>query len=208
MNSKELLTEIYNDFEIVYRKANYLGLSLRREAVKSKTKYVQRVFDYKSKRHNDWFIVVDYYVARPSFTAVVYYLDPYGLNGIKVNGNNPSLTHFTPHFLDRYNERFLKLENRSKLELLKRFITMNSCEVVRVMPDSETINNRIFGRFKEGIGLGFKEFFCDKGKEILHFKTYISTDMIFESQEEDFNLTDKRFDLYWNEMYKNTRRCA
>jgi hypothetical protein len=46
------------------------------------------------------------------------------------------------------------------------------------------------------------------GKEIYHFKTFISTEMIFESQEEDFNFTDKRYNLYWNEMFKNTRRCA
>ena len=46
MNSKELLKEIFNDYKIVERKANYLGLSLRREAVKSKEKHVHRIFDY------------------------------------------------------------------------------------------------------------------------------------------------------------------
>ena len=208
MNSKELIIEVFKDLENVNIKAMFLAQGLRREAVKSKSKYVQRVFEYKSRRLNQWLIIVDYYVKQPIFTVVVYYLDLYGLNGIMVDGNNQTLTHFTPHFLERYNERFLMQPKISKLELLKRFIPENSLEIIRVVPDSSTIENRIFGRFKEGIGLGFKEEFREMEKEIYHFKTFISTDMIFESQEEDFNLTDKRYDLYWNEMFKNTRRNA
>jgi hypothetical protein len=117
------------------------------------------------------------------------------------------LTHFTPHFLERNNERFMMQPKILKLELLKRFLANNSLEIIRVLPDNSTLENRIFGRFKEGIGLGFKEEFREMGKEIYHFKIFISTDMIFESQEEDFNLTDKRYDLYWNEMFRNTQRA-
>jgi hypothetical protein len=208
MNSKELTIEVFKDLETVNIKAMYLAQGLRREAVKSKSKYVQRVFEYKSRRLNQWLIIVDYYVKQPFFTIVVYYLDPSGLNGIMVDGNNQTLTHFTPHFLERYNERFLMQPKISKLELLKRFIPANSLEIIRVVPDNSSTENRIFGRFKEGIGLGFKEEFHEMQKEIYHFKTFISTDMIFESQEEDFNLTDKRYDLYWNEMFKDTQRCA
>lgn len=208
MNSKELTIEVYKDLESVNIKAMYLAQGLRREALKSKSKYVQRVFEYKSRRLNQWFIIIDYYVKQPFFTVVVYYLDLYGLNGIMVDGNNQALTHFTPHFLERYNERFLMQPDISKLKLLKRFIPMNSLEIIKVVPDSSTSGNRIFGRFKEGIGLGFKEEFHEIGKEIYHFKTFISTNMIFESQEEDFNLTDKRYELYWNEMFKNNQRCA
>jgi len=208
MNSKELIIEVFKDIETVNRKAMYLAQGLRREAVKSKSKYVQRVFEYKSRRLNLWLIIVDYYVKQPFFTIVVYYLDPSGLNGIMVDGNNQTLTHYTPHFLERYNERFLMQPNISKLELLKRFVPANLLEIIRVVPDNNNIEKRIFGRFKEGIGLGFKEEFREMQKEIYHFKTFISTDMIFKSQEEDFNLTDKRYDLYWNEMFKNTRQRA
>lgn len=208
MNSEELTKEIFTDLESVTVKAFYLAQGMRREAIKSKSKYVQRIFEFKSRRHNHWLIIIDYYVKQPFSTVVVYYLDYYGLNGIMVDGNNQTLTHFTSHFLDRYNERFLMQPNILKLDLLKRFVTANSLEVIRVVPDSNMNGNRIFGRFKEGIGLGFKEEYREMQKEIFHFKTFISTDMIFESQEEDFFLTDKRYDLYWNEMSKNTRRCA
>ena len=142
MNSKELLIEVFKDLEVVNRKATYLTQGLRREAVKSKTKYVQRVFDYKSMRHNYWFIVVDYLVSEPSFTIVVYYRDQYGLNGILVDGTHQALIHFTPHFLDRYNERFLKQKGVSKVELLKRFVPTNSLQVIKAEQKSETIRIR------------------------------------------------------------------
>jgi hypothetical protein len=208
MNSKELYKEIHTDLEIVFRKAGYLTSGLRREAVKSKTKYIQRIFDYKSKRQNKWFIVVDYYVVQPTFMVVVYYIDNCGLNGVRINWNNKSLTHFTSHFLERYNERFLMIENLSKLEILKKFIPKNPIEVIRSVSDSDTINNRIFGRFKEGIGLGFDEVLSEDGKEIHHFKTFISNEMIFESQLDDFNLIGKEYDAFWDETFKNIRRRA
>lgn len=208
MTSQELYKEIHTDLEIVFRKAGYLTSGLRREAVKSKAKYVQKIFDYKSNRYNRWFIVVDYFVKQPSFTVIVYYLDEYGLNGIRVNCNNKSLTHFTSHFLDRYNERFLRQENLSKLELLKRFIPKNPIEVIKSVADNDTINNRIFGRFKEGIGLGFDEVLSEEGKEIHHFKTFISNEMIYESQLDDFNLIGKEYDAFWDETFKNIRRRA
>ena len=99
MNSKELAIEVFKDLETVDIKAMYLAQGLRREAVKSKFKYVKRVFEYKSRRLNEWLIIVDYYVKNPIFIVVVYYLDIYGLNGIMVDGNNQTLTHFSPHFL-------------------------------------------------------------------------------------------------------------
>lgn len=208
MNSKELLIEVFKDLEVVNRKATYLTQGLRRAAVKSKTKYVQRVFDYKSMRHNYWFIVVDYYVSEPSFTVVVYYRDQHGLNGILVDGTNQAMIHFTPHFLDRYNERFLKKKDASKLEILKRFIPANSLQVIKAEQESDTLKNRIFGRFKEGIGLGYMEDFHEKRKVIHHFKTFISNGMVLEYQIDDFNFLGRHYDAYWEEAYNRVQKCA
>jgi hypothetical protein len=129
MNSRELLTEILKDFKIVERKAYYLASGLRREAVKSKSKYVQRKFDNRSPQRNKWLITIDFFVARPSFNAIAYYLDQHGLNGIRVNASLKSLTHLTPHFLDRYNDRFLHQPNLPKIELLKQFTSRNPLDV-------------------------------------------------------------------------------
>jgi hypothetical protein len=208
MNSEELLEEIYKDLEVVIRKANYLTQGLRRQAVKSKGKYVQRVYDYKSLRHNRWFIIVDYYVKEPSVTVIAYYTDQYGLNGILVDGTNQGLIHFTPHFLERYNERFLKQDGVTKVELLKRFVPANPLQVIKVVQKIDANQNRIFGRFKEGIGLGYNEDFHVRGKVIHHFKTYISNNMILEFQIEDFNILGKYYDAYWEEGYGGGKKCA
>ena len=208
MNSKELLTEIFKDSNIVQKKATYITDGLRREAVKSRSKYVQRIYEYRSRQYNNWIIIVDYFVGHPCFTIVAYYVDDYGLNGIRVDSDNRSLTQFTPHFLERYNERFLKRGNMSKLELLKQFISKNSMEAIKYVSNSETKQIQIFGKFKEGIGLGYKEDFNDIGKEIFHYKTFISNKMILEGQVDDFNFTCKLYDSYWDEMPKIIRRCA
>jgi hypothetical protein len=169
---------------------------------------VQRIYEYRSKQYNNWIIIVYYYVGDPCFTVVVFYVDEFGLNGVRVDADNKSLTKFTPHFLERYNERFLKLGILSKLELLKRFVSNNTLEAVKYVSDSETNQVRIFGKFKEGIGLGYKETFSDIRKEIIHYKTFISNEMILGSQVDDFNSTCKLYDSYWNEMPKIIKRCA
>ncbi|MBN1185889.1 MAG: hypothetical protein JXB49_26650 [Bacteroidales bacterium] len=205
MNSKELMMEIAKDYPIVVNKALYLSDSLRREAIKSKNKYVQRFFEYKTKQLNDWIIMVDYHVKEPTFVVVIYYVDKFGLNGIMVGADHHSLTHYTPHFLERYNERFLKQETMPKLELLKRFISKNSVGFINSVPDSDGMKERLFARFREGIALGEYENILDVGNRIQHLKTFISNDMIFESQEEDFDLTGMGYKAYWDEMFKYTR---
>jgi hypothetical protein len=206
MNSEELTKEVFKDLESVNIKAMYLAQGLRREAVKSKSKYVQRIFEYKSRRHNQWLIIIDYYVKHPFFTVVIYYNDDFGLNGIMVEASNQGLIHFTPHFIERYNERYLGMKNMPKLDLLKLFIPNNSMEVIKVIPGGDNKEQRIFGRFKEGIGLGFKEVF--HGKEFFHFKTFITVDMIQNRQIGVFNMTGKMYDEFWNDLDNRNKRCA
>lgn len=173
----------------------YLTEGLRREALKSRSKYVQRIYEYRSKQYNNWIIIVDYYVGDPCFTVVVFYVDEFGLNGVRVDTDDRTLTHFPPHFLQRYNERFVIHGSLSKLDLLKRFISNNSLEAIHYKAIAETKQYSIFGRFKEGIGLGYKEVFSDIGKEFIHYKTFISNEMIFDGQRDDFNILGK----YYNE---------
>lgn len=208
MNSEELLIEIYKDLEVVNRKAFYLAQGLRRQAIKSRGKYVQRVYDYKSLRQNNWFIIVDYYVKEPLFTVVAYYTNQYGLNGILVDGDNTTMMNFTPHFLDRYNERFLKREDASHLELLKRFVPANPVQTIMSIQKIDSNKKQTFVRFNEGIGLGYKEYFPERGKVMHHFKTYISNEMVLEHQIEGFNKLGDLYDGYWEEMYRRGKKCA
>jgi hypothetical protein len=208
MKSKELFIEVFKDLDVVDRKATYLTLSLRRAAIKSKAKYVHRVFHYKSLRHNKWLIYVDYYVKEPSYTVVVYYNNHYGLNGILVEGGNQALIHFTSHFLERYNERFLHKKGASSLDLLKRFIPTNNLQIIKAVQKIDSDKSRILGRFEEGVGLGYEEVFHDKGKVFHHFKTFISNDMIRDHQIEDFNILGSYYDTYWEEIYGGGKKRA
>lgn len=207
MNSQELTNEIFLDYPMVMRKALYLTESLRRKAIKSKNKHCHQIFEYKSNRKNNWLVFVDYYVAEPTFQVVVYYLNEFGFNAMRVDGDQRTLSHYSSHFLDRFNERFLKQENISKLELLKRFLTKNSVGSIEGAMDSDGYVNRFFGRVREGINLGFVESINYLHK-IVHYKTFISTDMIFESQKKIFDLTGELYETYWNEAFKHTRLAA
>ena len=203
MNSRELMNEIAKDQPMVQRKAIFLTESLRREAIKSKNKYVHRTFDYKSQRHNNWLIIVNYHVNDPLFNVVCHYIDDYGLNGIMVGADNKSLMHYTPHFLERYNERFLQQSNISKKELLIRYISNNSVGHTQV----STYNNidRTFVRTREGIGLGCLEKLDGIQNMYTHYKTFISNSMILSYQQERFDLTGQQYEKYWNETYSRTR---
>jgi hypothetical protein len=117
------------------------------------------------------------------------------------------LTHFTPHFLDRYNERFLKHEEFSKIDLLKQFLDENPFHAVRYFPQDHS-RNTIFCRFKEGIGLGDEEIISEKGQKIVHFKTYITNEMIHDGQLTDFNLLGLLYENYLKGIKGNPQKRA
>jgi len=182
MSSLELTREVYSDFEIVQKKIVHIIKNLRREVVKSKSKYVHRIFDYKTNKYNNWKIIVDYSYKNPKSISLVYYNDCFGLHGIRVDGDSKSLTHFTPHFLARYNERFVKLSIASKVELLVRFIDENFLEVVKYIETGDPLKRDIFCKFKDGVGFGDSEYFPEIRKEIIHFRTFVTDKMLFQDQ--------------------------
>lgn len=208
MNSKELYSEIMNDHKIVERKAYFLALGLRRPALKSKHKRVREIFEYKSKQRNNWIIKIDCFVKGYDSCNTVYYRDEHGLNGICVNSDGVSLTHYTPHFLKRYNERFVKDTTLSKLHLLKQFIINNPLGSVGEIADSESNQYKVFSRFKEGVGLGFREVISDGGNDIIHFKTFISNEMIFDGQRDGFKTLGEYYDETYEELQRINKRRA
>lgn len=208
MNSQELYSEIMNDYRMVERKAYYLASSLRRSALKSKHRHVCETFEYKSKQRNNWIITIDCYVRGYDSSTTVYYLDQHGLNGIIVNNSGASLSHYTPHFLKRYSERFLKTMNLSKLDILKHFIINNPFGAIGEIVESELRQYEIFSRFNEGVGLGLKEVIGDDGNEIAHFKTFISNDMVLDCQRNGFKVLGEYYDETYEELKKINKRRA
>jgi hypothetical protein len=199
MSSKELTREIFSDYESVLRKVTHLIKGLRREVVKSKSKHVHRVFDYKTNKYNNWKIIVDYPYKHPTHMAMVYYTDGQGLHGIRVDGNLRSLTHLTPHFLSRYNERLVKLTSVSKIELLVRFLEGNFLDAVKYINTENASRSEILCKFRDGVGFGDSEYFPELRKEILHFRTFITNEMLFDDQLEDVIQMDKGIRMYMQE---------
>jgi len=206
MTSKELLREILSDDENVRTKAVYLSQGMRREVVKSKMKHVCRAFDYRTKKYNNWIIVINYHKKKQEFYSVLHYNDVGGFNAIQINSQG-YLTHFIGHFLDRYNERYLKLENVTKLDLLKRFVVENPVIAVKYTLQPDSKKNIVFCRFKEGIGLGNEEVF-ETGLRIVHLKTYITNGMIHEGQLDDFEILGELYESELREIQKNTPKRA
>jgi hypothetical protein len=206
MTSKELLREILSDDKNVRTKAVYLSQGMRREVVKSKMKHACRAFEYRTKKFNNWIIVIDYHKKKQEFYSVLYYNDYRGFNAIQVNSQG-YLTHFIGHFLGRYNERYLKLKDVTNLDLLKMFVVENPVSAVKYTLPPDSKKNIVFCRFKEGIGLGDEEVF-ETGHHIVHLKTYITNRMIHEGQLDDFEILGELYESEMREMQKNTRRRA
>jgi len=203
MNSEELSKEILQDFIIVKRKAEHLVEKTRREAIKSKGKYCHKEFPYLSTQKNQWVIFVDYYKKDPVYTAVVTYQNGFGFNAIMVESNLSTLVHYTSHFLERFNERFLKIQNTTKLEILKNFAKKNPCSTNHFFPQSIDSQYNMFGVFNQGIGLGYTEML--RNNALYHYKTFITTDMIRNGQKPIFEYLRKDYERFLIEPYKIRR---
>ena len=200
MNSEELVREIMKDYPVVLRKGEYALLELRRPAIKSRDKHIQKFYDYKSKNNNNWIIMCDYYVKDPSWVVVAHYVDKYGLQAYMVDANQRTLTHYSGHFLERFNKRFLHQPEMSKTEILKRYLSKNASAYIEWLPDTEEHQKPFFGRSREGIILGSVEYL--ESYHIVHVRTFISNDMIHEGQQDRFDSTGEHYKQYWDEVYK------
>jgi len=206
MNSEELVREIMKDYPMVYRKGMYALEELRRPALKSLNKHVQRIIDYKTKNNNNWIIICDYYVKDPSWIVVAHFVDKLGLQAYMVDKNQRTFNHYSGHFLERYNERYLHELDFSKTEILKRYLSKNFSTTIQVVPDTEKYKKPYFGRSREGVVLGNVE---SLGLyKIVHANTFIANDMIFESQQEEFDSTGEQYKQYWDEVYKKRNQSA
>jgi hypothetical protein len=199
MTSDELANEIMADIKNVRTKLSHVANKVRRIAINSPKKHHQHMLEYTSPMKNNWIVFINYYVKEPVYVPVVYYLNEYGMNGIMVGEDDVQLSHYTSHFLDRYNQRFLKNDGMSKLELLKHFIKQNPMSQAQTVPDDKNYPNQIFGRFSEGMGFGYQERLTRN--LLIHYKTFVSSDMRFESQEEVFQKTSASYKAFWDEVY-------
>ena len=138
--------------------------------------------------------------------VVVHFVDKWGLQAYMVGANQRTLTHYSGHFLERFNERFLHEAELSKTEILKRYLSKNASAYIEFLPDTEKYQKPIFGRSREGVVFGNVEFL--ESYNIIHVKTFIANDMIFESQQAKFDSTGELYKQYWDEVYKKRNQSA
>lgn len=205
MTENELVKEIQQDFKTVKKKIEYYAKSMRRDAIKSYDKHCFRIFEHASNRKNEWLILVDYYKKYYQYKAVVYYVDKSGLNAFMMENDEKSLLHFSSHFLERYNQRFLKQENVPKLELLKRFVSKNFKSSHEDVSDTHYHQNQFFSILKEGVGLGYAEIL--ENGIISRFRTFITDEMVLEHQRPTYEQARMNYNNYLLEPNEIRRWC-
>ena len=199
MNYNELTKEIFSDYTIVERKANYLMDDCRKRAKKLKRKEYEKAFDYKSRQKNDWLIFINYQKQRPIMQMAVYYRDSKGFNAIMVDRSQKDLTHISGHFIERYNERFLMSEKKSKIEILKQFVTRNPITTIIPVPESDEFRSGFFGRFNDEIGLGYTKKLDTN--EIIFLSTFIAKEMRHSGQEDYYDFTSQVYEDAWKKEF-------
>ncbi len=202
MNSEELANEVLSDYDSVLRKVKYLIAALRREAIRSRNKKLFKIFDHKSKQMNNWLICLDYNMGDPLVMMVTHYLNKSGLNAVLVLSGKKTLVHYSSHFLERYNERFIKQERITKIELLKRFLPENNVTTFDLTTYSGDNNFEVFAKFKDGVGLGTSVQL--NNCLMVNLKTYISTEMIMDFQKKEHESITKAYQKFWEEFLKTT----
>lgn len=202
MNKAELAKEILNDYKTVHRKAGYLMKDCSKIARKRKLKEYRKVFPYKSLRRNDWTIIINYSKKRPFFQMVLHYRDKSGYNAAVVNTEKLDITIYSGHFLERYNQRFLKSQITSKTELALEFINRNLFGAMAEISD-EYKSIKLFAHFNDGIGLGYSEKIA--GYEFSYLKTFITGDMLHSGQVSVADITGEEFNTIWMKEFGHSR---
>lgn len=91
------------------------------------------------------------------------------------NGMASNITIFSPHFFSRYRTRFLKDENVSTLNVIKRYFKINPT----AFPSDVEHNDSLTFTCNEGVLFG--KISCDN---VVVVKTFVSFDMLYSSQKE------------------------
>jgi len=196
MNIKEIAYEISNDLINVEKEIDKLMPKMRRKALKMRGKRYYQVFDFKTKKYNDWLVAIDYLKRDPSWVMFCSYQNNEGYNAVMVITATNSFVHYSAHFLERYNERFLDGTLRSKSDILKEYTLRNNISRLEFPFKDE----RFFGCTHDGVVLGYIE----KDINWVNCKTFITTDMTFGNQQSTLDMASSNYETYWNEAHGKT----
>lgn len=220
MSYEQIYKECISDVEEIYPRAFQIVKNNKaiKKYIKEKNKcfkksryYNFKYFTLTSSRNNTVFVYPSYDTLYKyfCFSSCVLYNFGSGYHAVHVSYSN-SLAYgkwkvifiFTPHFLDRFRERFMKDNTITKFEVIKTLLDESNREIgirytdVLSFEDSE-VSSDLLERMKQrypgrhvmfpitdkGIAI------CEELEDIgLVFKTYLSLDILKESQKNDLNV--------------------
>lgn len=180
MTSEEIANELNNDFHCnVDRKLQHLYKDATKAYYKNGKKRTLIIREYKSPRKNNWILFITCLNAKKQnyyILPVVYTM----FDGFQLYlyNNSYQVSHYTGHFFERYNERFLNGDDVSMLDIVKKYFPKNSTTSCK-----DYINHigeeGIFGITEDGVLLGYED------EYITHFNTYINPDMLFDGGQSE-----------------------
>jgi len=198
MNSIEIVKEVFLDFPKVQNKTDFYSKILRSAAIKSKSKMIVKCWDYKSPRKNDWIIFLKSTPSCCSIVMAVHYLNKMGFNCLSINDDG-EFHHYSGHFLERYNERFLNQFHLSRLDLFKHYIKHNSLMTAEILDPVEIEIKRLILKVNDGIAFGTLE--TIDGHEVVDYRTFISNDMVLDYQKNDIDFVNRNYKEFCNDKY-------
>ena len=126
------------------------------------------------------------------FNLFAYFYKDYGLYAFFPTGKRfESLSVYTPHFFDRYQERFLKDSSLKRTEVMQIFF-LNNYTGVPITLGNEKYPNFVFLTSKDGVQLGLKY-----SSDILELKTFLSQEQLKGDQINIDNENYKKLQKYF-----------
>jgi len=173
MNKDELFKEIEVDFQNVVKKSFYLVPLVTRKLRKSREKVINMVFGYTSPKKNEWILCIQ--CSKKGHALIAYSYVKGDMNFYMMDDTNTSIVHYTPHFIERYAERFLRDKSLSKVEIMRKYIVNNGIRAFQQFDD------KFFAKTEDGIEVGEIES-IKNGHFFFHAKTFLSFDLLKENQ--------------------------
>ena len=195
MTADELIDEFTADLPQVLSVSDVKQIKADKIISKSKMFPVYLHSFIKTKRKNDWIVLLEAknknYVGDNCLITLVSHFDVgagrYAIMWSSHNGN-PIHMIFNPHFFSRFSER--AGINLTGIELIHRYFKKNPSYGFNVVPERfgnlEKVN--VYGSTEEGIAMGVQ---LNTKHNIFFFRTFITYDMCKGKQIEDFARADE-----------------
>lgn len=217
MSLDEIIKEFEIDYNYIYEQHKRLNDDNRYRRyilknLKTETTHVFKPIHYKTPRGNDYMLIPitegynQYKKYGLELHAYLYYrLDgsdyyvvsqtSYFSNLITDQEIGYGYTFYTPHYFDRYQERYLKNKKMPRLELITSYFS-NSYEkgVIRCSEDEELLKkypNNYYCYNPYGLSLGR---FLTEDKKIILATTFLSFDMLRGNQIDEAKLLKEIYD--------------